>query len=252
MINRETLIVYRYDTNKIYTLGTFVDLYGREFVAKNFGTEKLFLFYDSIEKIHAGIRRGRHSSHFNKRQRVLPKYKKLSVYQSLLYDFSSVYCHMSDKTSKAYFLINKYATLRAKRIQRAATIIQSHMRRKVIQLYLPIAKRYITEGIDITTDPITCDPLIHPVMISNDWMSGSHILYNLSTIHKCAIVSKQPIYEIEQDDGSIQYVYKVDYTYDDNGHMLFKSPYTRNTFTVFDIVEVQNSTWLRLAQAMIK
>jgi hypothetical protein len=92
------------------------------------------------------------------------------------------------------------------------------------------------EGIDLEIDPITCDTILEPVYIKDDWENNCKIVYSLNTLLKCFAKNRRytSFYTDESGEETI-------YQYVDIPLKHYISPYTNRIFNICDIRNVRLS-----------
>lgn len=85
------------------------------------------------------------------------------------------------------------------------------------------------EGIDIDTDPITCDDIVNPAYIKTDWDNNCKIVYSLDTLRKCHATKREYTgYDINDAGITVYYYREVPLGY-------YVSPYTKKQFYYSDV-----------------
>lgn len=89
------------------------------------------------------------------------------------------------------------------------------------------------EGVDLKTDPITCDDIVNPAYIKADWDNNCKIVYSMNTILECYARKRVHVgFDTNEDGVDIQYYkeYPLDH---------YISPYTKNKFYISDVRPVK-------------
>jgi hypothetical protein len=125
----------------------------------------------------------------------------------------------------------------------AATVIQKYTRRFLVKRGIHTAKTLIEEGVDFHTDFITTESICMPVIILSDWECGTKIIYNHSTIAKCALTEDIPVFYYLDQNNEQQECTKSEYIYSESGLILYSSPFTRKQFTLDNLSYIQDTKW---------
>lgn len=111
----------------------------------------------------------------------------------------------------------------------ALHLLSDRLFKKYREIY---TKRF--EGVDLDTDPITCNDIIDPCYILPDWKSGNKVVLDIQTIFELRYKEKEYTGFTVGEDGRDIYHYR--WVYDEN---YFVSPYTRKIFRWEDVVFVR-------------
>lgn len=90
-------------------------------------------------------------------------------------------------------------------------------------------------GVEAREDPITCDKIVLPVYLKNDWELGSKIIYDYFTVTGFARYKEVPqVILVDPDTGVETMIYKKEF-------MGFFSPYTNKEFDYLDVRPVPSA-----------
>lgn len=131
-----------------------------------------------------------------------------------------------------------------------AITIQKYTRRFLIMNHMTIARTLIEREVEFEIDAITCEKLEEPVLIASDWIEGSRVIYNDSTLKKCACIDETELYYDE--NGIEQMNTRKKYICTKDGFRIYKSPFTRNYFTSLDFHYISDTSWYIFANLMLK
>jgi hypothetical protein len=89
------------------------------------------------------------------------------------------------------------------------------------------------KGIDLNIDPITCDDIVRPVYIRDDWNSGCKMVFDKTTVERFKVMIRTIVGFAVIDGVDVLY-------YQDTPEQpeCYISPYTRKRFTKDAIVEI--------------
>ena len=152
-------------------------------------------------------------------------------------------------TSKAF--TPQFETLRENvpgYIIESVILMQKYVRRYLIQKNIKIAKTMVAEGVEFKTDLITAEQLEMPVVIVSDWEKGNRIIYNCSTLFKCAVTKNETLFYYLDENGEQQEKSIRRHTYTSDGLCIYVSPYTRELFTLKDLCYLNDAPWFFLGQ----
>jgi hypothetical protein len=130
--------------------------------------------------------------------------------------------------------------------------IQKYARRFLIVNHMSIARTLIERNVEFEVDSITCERLEEPVLIASDWIEGSRVIYNDSTLKKCACIDETELYYYIDETGIEQMDTKTKYVCTKDGFRIYKSPFTRNYFTSLDIHYISHTRWFIFANLILK
>ena len=111
----------------------------------------------------------------------------------------------------------------------ASSVIGKHIRGFLLRRAITFAKEVAFDlELEVFKDMITLDDLIEPCFIKKDWVNGTKVLLNISTIKNLRCIDSRPIY-IYTDNG-VDRVIEFETLLDE-----YKSPFSRRIFLKKDI-----------------
>jgi hypothetical protein len=234
-VSRDSLVCHR--SGYITNLGYLLDLYGPDFVSRNFGCQQIYLFvFDEKlpRTICDGVVRGRHPCHYTKNgARVKHFYKRRSVGESLRHDFRNI-----------AFETRQY-------VYNACAVIQRCFRKWYGRGSMKLAKLVLKHNVDLFVDIITCEPLIYPCVISQDFCNRSFVMYNCKTLLNCPYTKSLPVYVDEDPETGQEFVEFREYqVHNAHGTPIYKSPFTGRFFSANNIQYVGNTLWYTIAKSL--
>jgi hypothetical protein len=193
-----------------------IERYGKQIVKKLFyydmikyaiPDDKVLLGYGFKQKylsvVRSHIKRGKSVTHLNKCNGNVKK-------QFRGHDF----CSIVDATEAKQKEKNMIILLRLSEM-----FYEAYVRR--------YRKQFI--GVNIDTDPITCDDIIDAVYIKPDWDNNCKVVYSLDTLTKCRAYKRENVGFSVNSEGEDVYCYReVCLGY-------FVSPYTKAKFHSSDV-----------------
>tara|TARA_B110000977_G_scaffold191571_1_gene263894 strand:- start:13671 stop:14477 length:807 start_codon:yes stop_codon:yes gene_type:complete len=245
-------------------LGTLLDNYGAELLIKMIPT--IYTFYEDMDRylffkmklkvrnaINRNLSSGRPLRHVNKSTGYLKaKYKTKSIQKSLLEDFVLIPTWLpSPKFIKSVYVIQKQIRKYYNKRKNKAIILQKYARRLIVFQSKRKAQRMIIEGLDFASDCITAELLKDPCVILPDFSCGNFVFYNKSTICKLMKTYKVPVHvffnETTQEE-EIFYHHVIER--DAFQNILYKSPYTRQNFTMHDVTFLKSNLVYKFGHAI--
>lgn len=133
-----------------------------------------------------------------------------------------------------------------------AITIQKYTRRFLIKNNMTIARKLIEQNVDFEVDMITYNRIEEPILIASDWIDGNKIIYDESTIRQCALVDEVAEEYYLDENGMQQTKVKKSYVHTDDGYRIYKSPFTRNLFTIIDFHYLSHKQWYKFGLLMLK
>lgn len=251
-MNRDDVLLTRKYT-KIH-LGTLLDNYGPELLAAMIPSVYTFQYPEIIQRmgnhtttyknILRNWKNGRPWTHVSKTSGVLKKnYKGTNLKKILIQDFKKIErCLPSIHLNKNIQIIQKIFRRKFQEKTFSAVIIQKYARRFYVKLCKSKALQMIREGVDFSVDVITTEPLVNPCVILPDYNNGNCVFYNKCTIEKMIKSSNIPVFtylnELTQQE---EMIYRYVIERDMFGNILYKSPFTRNDFTMNDVLSLKQN-----------
>lgn len=111
------------------------------------------------------------------------------------------------------------------KIKKLIFIYRRNISEKRMKLHINYDKfKKLIDSTNFGCDPISCEVILFPCIIKQDWIAKSRIIYCLDTILKCQKYTSTPIYEMDNIIYS-----KVEYL------NTFESPFTKREFNWNDI-----------------
>ena len=249
-MNRDDVLLTRKYT-KIH-LGTLLDNYGPELLAAMIPSVYKFQ-YPSDYPNTRNWENGRPWYHLNKSTGQLSKkYKGTNLRKCLVNDLSKIKKYKPNaKLLRSVQLIQKNARKQYIKKYIAAVIIQKYARRFYVKICKRKALLMINEGVDFSSDVITTEPLCNPYIILPDYNAGNCVFYNQSTIGKMAKTQEIPVFTyLNELTHQEEMIYRYVIERDALGNILYKSPFTRNDFTMHDVLSLKQNLIFEFGQRL--
>ena len=91
---------------------------------------------------------------------------------------------------------------------------------------------------------------IYEIYYSNKEINNNKFIYDISTIKKLALVERNPVYYIINENNQTQYYYSTIIKKDIFNNILYKSPMTRSLFIFDDIRYISTSLWYKFGKLL--
>lgn len=252
MMNNNTLLQSISNPSNFYTLGNAIYAYGKYNIPNLAGT--LFIFYcENIpnNQFKSSLKHGRPPHHIKKTDGKIKKvYKKKGKYESIWNDIQDIKSDQIPKLKKTInFIENIYKIHYIKKTNSVITI-QKYARMFLVKINIQKAKQMLIDGLDFKDDPITCEAIVNPIIITSDWSNKNKFIYDFSTIEKLALVERHPVYYIINENNQTQYYYTTIIKKDVLNNILYKSPMTRSLFIIDDIRYIKKSLWYQFGKLL--
>lgn len=244
--------VHHIESSSCWPLGDLLDMYGEDITSKLFGKMYVFEYkYECNGLFRANINRGRPPHHINKiNGRLKYKYKNSKLKDVLFKEFSKIQIYPKTTLISAVKIIEKFYKEHLKYINYNVIVIQKYIRSILTRKAFIDAKNMLDCGMDFKDDPITCDTISKPVIILTDWEMGNKVIYDYKTIENFLKIRKEPIYWYQTRTSETHYVYRYVYEVDFFGYKIYKSPMTREKFTINEVIEVEDKLWYKVGKAI--
>ena len=247
-MDRATLLQSNHYPYRIFTLGELLDDYGIDYVATMSGIN--FRFYHPLppnSNFNNALKRGRPVHHVNKTTGTIKKkFKNWRISDIIYCEVEKLERFPNPKLLKSALKIAyHYKRYYRKRVKNAI-YIQKYVKRFLVKKAFEKAKYVVNQGIDFCVDPISCDAIKFPVVISKDWEQNCKQIYDLTTIRNCKYVSSMPIYFYEDATGQTMYIEREILKTDGYGNAVYRSPLTRAEFTCDDVIFLEKALWYKV------